>query len=62
MRIEDELPEDEYNEMLLAVYKEQSGNDMDCLIDMIKADIAQFESTEKYEACARLLKILKQLE
>jgi hypothetical protein len=48
--------------LLIVSYMAQCDNNPDMVIDVIKADIKNFEELENYEICARLLKTLQYFE
>ena len=58
----DELSEDEHIKLLLAVYRDNILGDPEFTKDLILSDLYIFEQAEQYEICARLKKILDQLE
>ena len=62
MKIEDDYTDEEYLQLLLATYKDQMNYDPELTKDLIRDDIRSFAAVEKYEVCARLKKILEQLE
>jgi hypothetical protein len=59
---EDDYTEEEYLQLILATYTDIFPNEPGLAVDLIRADLHDFEVAEQYEACARLKKILDKLE
>ena len=58
----DDIPEEEYFDLLCWTYLMQADQDVDLAIDLIKADIVVHELAEEYEICHRLKNIIKDIE
>ena len=62
MTFDDDYTEEEYLQLILSTYSEAFPNEPGLTADLIRADMHAFEVAEKYEVCARLKKILDNLE
>jgi hypothetical protein len=60
--IDKSVGDEEIYALLIVSYMGQCDNNPDMVIDVIKADIKNFEEQENYEICARLLKTLQYFE